>query len=74
MKEQIEHRLQQLQHEFESGQQVLAELEQRQQNLRETLLRIGGAIQVLQELLQTTDTPLGNGAVSEETVEMAGQV
>jgi ABC-type transporter Mla subunit MlaD len=59
MKDHIEHRLHQLQQELASGQQLMADLEQRQQNLRETLLRIGGAIQVLQELLQEIDTPSG---------------
>jgi CHASE3 domain sensor protein len=67
MKEQIEQRLRQLQQEFESGQQLLADLEQRQQSLRETLLRIGGAIQVLQELLQAGDTSPANGAAAADT-------
>ena len=51
MKEQMEKRLKELKTEFESGQKMLAELEARQANLRETLLRISGAIQVLEEEL-----------------------
>lgn len=51
MREQIENRLRELQTEFEVGQKVMAELEIRQANLRSTLLRIGGAMQVLEELL-----------------------
>ena len=51
MREQISNRLQELQTEFEVGQKVMAELEIRQANLRSTLLRIGGAMQVLEELL-----------------------
>ena len=51
MREQIEKRLSELQTEFEVGQKVMAELEIRQANLRSTLLRIGGAMQVLEELL-----------------------
>jgi hypothetical protein len=51
MRQQIENRLSELQTEFEVGQKVMAELEIRQANLRSTLLRIGGAIQVLEELL-----------------------
>ena len=51
MRQQIENRLSELQTEFEVGQKVMAELEVRQANLRGTLLRIGGAIQVLEELL-----------------------
>ncbi|HEY0136758.1 MAG TPA: hypothetical protein VGB85_21900 [Nannocystis sp.] len=55
MKDQLQQRLHQLQSEFESGQKVLRDLEVRQQEVRDTLLRIGGAIQVLQELLKADD-------------------
>ena len=51
MRQQLEHRLQQLKSEFESGQKVLAELEAKQANIQSTLLRIQGAIQVLEEEL-----------------------
>lgn len=51
MREQLEQRLQQLKTEFETGQQMLAELEQKRTNLEQTMLRISGAIQVLEELL-----------------------
>jgi len=51
MKEQLEERLNELKAEFESGQKMLAELEARQTTLRESLLRISGAIQVLEEEL-----------------------
>ena len=51
MKQQLEHRLQELKSEFESGQKVLAELEAKQVNIQNTLLRIQGAIQVLEEEL-----------------------
>ncbi|HTL90174.1 MAG TPA: hypothetical protein VL134_12300 [Leptolyngbya sp.] len=60
MKKQLQQRLQTLQTEFETGQKMLAELEAKQANLRETLLRMSGAIQVLQECLQTADSPLEN--------------
>ncbi|MFQ5627497.1 MAG: hypothetical protein ACE5I1_01955 [bacterium] len=49
MKTQIEQRLKELKTEFESGRKMLAELQQKQANLQETLLRISGAIQVLGE-------------------------
>ncbi|MDJ0573835.1 MAG: hypothetical protein QNJ65_01540 [Xenococcaceae cyanobacterium MO_234.B1] len=49
MKEQLEKRLAELKAEFESGQKVMAELEAKQANLRDTLLRISGAIQILEE-------------------------
>ncbi len=55
MKEQLQQRLQQLKTEYESGQKVLAELETKQANVRETLLRIAGAIQVIEEELTKAD-------------------
>lgn len=51
MKEQIEQRLGQLKTELENGQKMLTDLETKQTNLRSTLLRISGAIQVLEEML-----------------------
>ncbi len=51
MKERIEQRLKELRAEFESGQRTLAELDARQMELRDTLLRVSGAIQVLEEQL-----------------------
>jgi hypothetical protein len=52
MKQQLEQRLSQLKSEFESGQKMLAEYEAKQSELRATLLRISGAIQVLEEELK----------------------
>jgi DNA repair exonuclease SbcCD ATPase subunit len=52
MKEQIESRLAELRSEFEQGQKMLAEVESRRESLRQSLLRISGAIQVLEELLK----------------------
>ena len=51
MRQQVEHRLHELKAEWASGQQMLADLEAQQTNLKNTLLRISGAIQVLEELL-----------------------
>ncbi|MEM9903558.1 MAG: hypothetical protein AAF921_00845 [Cyanobacteria bacterium P01_D01_bin.44] len=51
MKQQLQQRLQKLKVEFESGQKVLAELEAKHTNVQNTLLRIQGAIQVLEEEL-----------------------
>ena len=61
MRPQLEQRLTQLKHEFEAGQQMLAELETKQANLKQTLLRISGAIQVLEELLSAAAQPTTNG-------------
>lgn len=51
MRDQVEQRLKQLKAEFENGQTMLSELETKEANLKTTLLRISGAIQVLEELL-----------------------
>ena len=51
MKAQLKQRLGALKAEFESGQKTLAELEAKQAEARNTLLRISGAIQVLEEEL-----------------------
>lgn len=52
MRDQIKERLGQLKQEFEAGQKVLRDLEIRQQEVRDTLLRINGAMQVLEEVLK----------------------
>jgi predicted nuclease with TOPRIM domain len=52
MQQQIQSRLEVLRTEFETGQTKLQQLEIQQSHLRETLLRISGAIQVLEEMLK----------------------
>ena len=52
MRERLEERLNKLKSEFESGNKMLSELDAKASNLRETLLRISGAIQVLEEELK----------------------
>jgi predicted nuclease with TOPRIM domain len=51
LREQLQQRLEELKQEFESGQARLRELEVQEARLREMLLRISGAIQVLEETL-----------------------
>jgi len=51
MKDAIEKRLAELKAEHEAGQKLMAELEARRAQVAQTMLRIEGAIQVLQELL-----------------------
>ena len=55
MKTQVEERLTQLKSEFEKGQRRLQELETETASLKQTLLRISGAIQVLEELQSEVD-------------------
>lgn len=62
MREQLGRRLQELKREYDAGQQALAELERQQAQLRETVLRISGAVQVLEEELgraEQADTASG---------------
>jgi hypothetical protein len=59
MREQTQARLEVLKGELEKGQTELEKVERQRTYLRETLLQIGGAIQVLEELL-------GEGEVAEQ--------
>jgi predicted nuclease with TOPRIM domain len=56
MQQQIQSRIAVLKSEFETGQEKLRELEMQQSRIRETLLRISGAIQVLEEMLESNKT------------------
>ena len=57
MEDQLRRRLEELKKEFETGQTRLRELESEQAYTRETLLRISGAIQVLEEALAQDAKP-----------------
>lgn len=54
MRERLERRLEALRKEFNAGRTKAADLEQQQTTLHQTLLRISGAIQVLEEELKAT--------------------
>ena len=47
----LRHRLEELRAEYDKGQKTLQELESQAASVRATLLRISGAVQVLQEAL-----------------------
>jgi hypothetical protein len=51
MRNKLEERLRELRNELESGRALLDEMETKKANLQSTLLRISGAIQVLEEML-----------------------
>lgn len=59
MKQKLEDRLRELRSELENGRALLDEMETKKANLQSTLLRISGAIQVLEELLNSEK---GSGA------------
>jgi hypothetical protein len=63
MRDELERRLGELRSEFEAGRRLQADLQLRLSEVNQTLLRIGGAIQVLEELLAGSTDPhvAGNG-------------
>ncbi len=73
MKEQLEQRLEALKTEYEAGQKMLADLEARQATLRETLLRIAGAVQVLEEELGRAEEPPPDAVPAVPTPENGAQ-
>jgi chromosome segregation ATPase len=56
--EAISERLETLEQEFARGERKLLELRAHEQELRETLLRLSGAIGVLKECLEADELPL----------------
>jgi predicted nuclease with TOPRIM domain len=69
MYDQLHHRLQQLRQEYRKGEQKLQQLDQERQSLYETMLRIAGAIQVLQEELEKL-----NGQTETEVLDARPEV
>ena len=61
MRERIQARLEELKKELETGQAELQKVEMQRTYLRETVLRIGGAVQVLEELLALQPQGQQNG-------------
>ena len=73
MEDQLRRRLEELKKEFETGQARLRELEQEQAYTRETLLRISGAIQVLEEALAEETKPDEAAASDSPAAEQVSQ-
>lgn len=61
MRERLEQRLSELGSEFETGRKMLEEMEIKQAEIQKTLLRISGAMQVIQELLEGEAEPGPDG-------------
>jgi septal ring factor EnvC (AmiA/AmiB activator) len=55
MLEQLKQRLEQLKEEYTKGTQRLQQLEQETNDLKSTMLRISGAIQVIQEEIEKVE-------------------
>jgi predicted nuclease with TOPRIM domain len=62
MEDQMKERLAELKAEFERGQKRLDELEREANGLRQALLRISGAVQVLEEMLAKSEGQAATGA------------
>lgn len=67
MRGELERRLTELRSEFEAGRRLEADLQARLSEVSQTVLRVSGAIQVLEELLSADDSR--NGAQADTAVE-----
>ena len=66
LREQIQERLEALRKELETGQAELRKVEAQRTYLHETMLRISGAIQALEELLSEEQPAEHDGAVPDQ--------
>lgn len=71
MQAQLTQRLADLKVEYQAGQKMVAELEAKKTEMRETLLRISGAIQVLEEELAKVDASPAAPPPTADTAEAA---
>ena len=71
MQTQLKQRIEVLKVEFNAGQQMLAELAAKQATLQQILLRISGAIQVLEEELATAAPPAADLATAPSEAPVA---
>jgi septal ring factor EnvC (AmiA/AmiB activator) len=65
VREQAQSRMRELQREYDRGEQQLRELVLQEAALRETLLRISGALQVLRELIAAENSENQEAAAPE---------
>ena len=74
IRDQIQARLEALKKELQTGQAELQKVEMQQTYLRETMFRISGAMQVLEELLTAVDSAKRDGEVTSEGRSATAQV
>lgn len=75
MRERLTARLQALREEYQNGRRMLADLDERREELHQTLLRISGAMQVVEELLAAPEAegpPAPTNGVAEVQASRAG--
>ena len=70
-KKTIEQRLKTLREEYQVGQQKLTELDLQRNSVRDTLLRISGAIQALEEIIEADAEKADGKAPELASVEVA---
>jgi prefoldin subunit 5 len=70
----LEQRLKALRDELETGQKMLADVEARRAELQQTILRISGAVQVLEELLAAEPSAVNGVAAAEASASAAALV
>ncbi len=70
MRERMTARLAELREDLRQGEAQLRDLMQREAALREAMLRISGAVQVLEEVLDEGQPPAGNGSAGNGFVGM----
>ena len=71
MKERIERRLQQLRAEYRKGEERLVELEHESSSVNSSMLRISGAIQILEELLEQDPSKTPGSSIQEPPLDSA---
>ena len=70
MKSKLEERINSLKSEYENGQKMLAEIDAKRKSVRDTLLRIEGAMAVLKELSEEeAKAEQTNGSAGARSVE-----
>jgi hypothetical protein len=69
----LDQRLTALRQELQAGQKMLVDLDARRLDVQQTLLRIGGAVRVLEELLAAEPAAV-NGAASPATADTVGSL
>jgi hypothetical protein len=74
MKAKLAERLDALKSEHDNGQKMLADIDAKRKNIKDTLLRIEGAMAILKELVEEEKEKPTNGAADRPAAEGAGSV
>lgn len=69
IREEAEMKLAELRNEFRAGEAMISDLDQRRAGLQETMLRISGAIQALEELLGRPNSATATSSAGSDSRE-----